>query len=84
LAQQPSNKGRKRVIFHEPNQATKPPAYTSNLNTSQQELLRLHEMYAHADMEEIQQQKLWQTDKLQHVTYQNVSHAPKTKGKEIT
>jgi hypothetical protein len=43
LAQQPSNKGRKHVIFHDD-------------NTSQQELLRLHEMYAHADMLEIQQQ----------------------------
>jgi hypothetical protein len=31
-------------------------AYHSNLNTSQQELLRLHETYAHADMREIQQQ----------------------------
>jgi hypothetical protein len=56
LAQQPRNKGRKRVIFHEPNQATTPAAYNSNLNTSQQELLRLHETYAHADMKEIQQQ----------------------------
>jgi hypothetical protein len=50
------NKGRKRVIFHEPDQATTPAAYTSNLNTSQQELLRLHETYAHVDTEEIQQQ----------------------------
>jgi hypothetical protein len=56
LAQQPSNKGHKRVIFHEPNQAITPAAYNSNLNTSQQELLRLHESYAHADMREIQQQ----------------------------
>jgi hypothetical protein len=53
LVQQPSNKGRKRVFFHEPNHATTPAAYTSNLNTSQQELLRLHETYAHADMKKI-------------------------------
>jgi hypothetical protein len=50
LAQQPSNKGRKRVVFREPDHATTPAAYNSNLNTSQQELLRLHETYAHADM----------------------------------
>jgi hypothetical protein len=56
LAQQSSNKGRKRVIFHEPDQATTPAAYTLNLNTYQQELLRLHETYAHKDMKEIQQQ----------------------------
>jgi hypothetical protein len=49
LAQQPSNKGRKCVIFHEPEHATTPAAYASNLNTSQQELLRLHETYAHAN-----------------------------------
>jgi hypothetical protein len=56
LAQKPSNKGRKRVIFHEPNYATTLAAYASNLNTSQQELLRLHETFAHADMKEIQRQ----------------------------
>jgi hypothetical protein len=56
LAQQPSNKGRKRVIFHDANLPHTPAAYNSNLNTSQQELLRLHEIYAHADMREIQQQ----------------------------
>jgi hypothetical protein len=50
LAPQPSNKGCKRVIFHEHDQATTPTAYKLNLNTSQQELLRLHETYAHADM----------------------------------
>jgi hypothetical protein len=49
LAQQPSSKGRKRVIFHKPD-ATTQAAYTLNLNTSQQELLRLHETYAHADI----------------------------------
>jgi hypothetical protein len=54
LAQQPSNKGRKRVIFCEPDHVTTPTSYASNLNTSQQELLRLHETYAHADMKEIQ------------------------------
>jgi hypothetical protein len=54
LAQQPSNKGRKRVIFHETDNTTTPTAYISNLNTSQQELLCLHETYAHADMKEIQ------------------------------
>jgi hypothetical protein len=56
LAQQPSNKGRKRVICHDDKQQYTPAAYHSNLNTSQQELLRLHETYAHADMREIQQQ----------------------------
>jgi hypothetical protein len=56
LSQQPSNKGRKRVVFHEHVQANTPAAYASNMNTSQQELLRLHEIYAHADMKEIQQQ----------------------------
>jgi hypothetical protein len=80
-----NNKGRKRVIFHEPDNATTPAAYTSNLNTSQQELLCLHETYAHADMKEIQHKsktvKLRQTYKSQHITYQNVSHAPKIKVK---
>jgi hypothetical protein len=56
LAQQPSNKGRKRVIFHDDKQQCSHTAYHSNLNTSQQELLRLHATYAHADMREIQQQ----------------------------
>jgi hypothetical protein len=55
MAQQPNHKGRKRVIFHDTHQITTPAAYTSNLNTTQQELLRLHETYAHADMKEIQQ-----------------------------
>jgi hypothetical protein len=50
LSQQPSNKGRKRVIFREPDHALTPAAYASNLNTSQHELLRLHETYAHAGM----------------------------------
>jgi hypothetical protein len=50
LAQQPSNKGRKRVIFHDDKQQCSPAAYHSNLNTSQQELLRLRETYAHAYM----------------------------------
>jgi hypothetical protein len=50
LAQHPSNKGRKRVIFHDDEQQCSPAAYHSNLNTSQQEHLRLHETYAHADM----------------------------------
>jgi hypothetical protein len=54
--QQPINKGRKHVIFREPAHAITPAANTSNMNTSQQELLRLHETYAHADMKEIQQQ----------------------------
>jgi hypothetical protein len=53
---QPSNKGRKRAIFHN----DKPPCPTAthhyNLNTSQQERLQLHETYAHADKREIQQQ----------------------------
>jgi hypothetical protein len=57
LARQPSNKGRKRVIFREPDHATTPAAYALNLNTSHQEILRLHETYAHAYMKEIQQQK---------------------------
>jgi hypothetical protein len=56
LAQQPSNKGHKRVIFHDTNQSPTHAAYNLNLNTSQQELLCLHETYAHADMQEIQQQ----------------------------
>jgi hypothetical protein len=56
MAQQPNHKGRKRVIFNENHQITTPAAYNSNLNTAQQELLRLHETYAHADMKEIQQQ----------------------------
>jgi hypothetical protein len=56
FAQQPSSKGHKRVIFHDDKQQCSPAAYHSNLNISQQELLRLHETYAHADMQEIQQQ----------------------------
>jgi hypothetical protein len=56
LAQQPRNKGRKRVIFNDANPQYTPAAYNSNLNSSQQELLYLHETYAHADMREIQQQ----------------------------
>jgi hypothetical protein len=56
LAQQPSYKGRKRVIINKTNNTTAPTAYITNLNTAQQELLRLHETYAHADMKEIQQQ----------------------------
>jgi hypothetical protein len=55
LAQQPSNKGRKRVIFRKPDHATTPEAYASNLNIYQQEPLCLHETYAHAEMKEIQQ-----------------------------
>jgi hypothetical protein len=43
-------------MFLKPDHAITPAAYTSNMNTSQQELLRLHETYAHADMKEIQQQ----------------------------
>jgi hypothetical protein len=56
MAQQPHHKGRKRVIFHENHQTTTPTVYNSNLNTAQQELLRLHETYAHADMKETQHQ----------------------------
>jgi hypothetical protein len=56
LAQQPINKGRKRIIFHETDSATVPAAYVSNMNTSQQELLRLHGTYAHAEMKRIQHQ----------------------------
>jgi hypothetical protein len=56
MAQQPNHKGRKRVIFHDTHQITTPAAYSTNLNTAQQELLCLHETYAHADMKEIQQQ----------------------------
>jgi hypothetical protein len=56
MAQKPNHKGRKRVIFHNTHQITTPSAYNSNLSTAQQELLRLHETYAHADMKEIQQQ----------------------------
>jgi hypothetical protein len=43
-------------LFHYTHQITTPTAYNSNLNTAQQELLRLHETYTHADMKEIQQQ----------------------------
>jgi hypothetical protein len=56
FTQQPSNKGRKRVIFHDDKPQCSTAAYHYNLNTSQQELLRLHETYAHADIQEIQQQ----------------------------
>jgi hypothetical protein len=56
LAQQPSNKGRKRVTFHDDKQQCSPAAYHSNMNTSQQELLRLHETYAHIYMRETKQQ----------------------------
>jgi hypothetical protein len=56
FAQQPSKKGRKRVIFYDDKPQCSTAAYHSNLNTSQQEFLRLHETYAHADMREIQQQ----------------------------
>jgi hypothetical protein len=56
FTQQPTNKGRKRVICHDDRPQCSTAAYHSNLNTSQQELLRLHETYEHADMHEIQQQ----------------------------
>jgi hypothetical protein len=56
IAKQPTHKGRKRVIFHDTHQITTQATYSSNLNTVQQELLRIHEKYAHADMKEIQQQ----------------------------
>jgi hypothetical protein len=56
MAQQPNHKGRKRVVFHDTHQITTPAAYNSNLNTAQQELIHLHETYAHADMKETQQQ----------------------------
>jgi hypothetical protein len=55
LAPQPINKGRKRVVFCEHDQATTPTAQNSNLNTFQQELLQLHETYAQADMKDIEQ-----------------------------
>jgi hypothetical protein len=50
FAHQTSNKGRKRIISHDDKQQCSTAAYHSNLNTSQQELLRLHETYAHVDM----------------------------------
>jgi hypothetical protein len=56
LAQQRRYKGRKRVIFNETNNTTAPTAFISNLNTTQQELLCLHETYAHTGMKETQQQ----------------------------
>jgi hypothetical protein len=56
LAQQPSYKGRKRVIDNETNNTITPAAYISNLKTAQQELLCLREKYAHADMKEIHHQ----------------------------
>jgi hypothetical protein len=52
LAQHPIKKGRKHVIFNKTNDAITPAAYVSNMNTSQQELLHLHEKYAHAEMKE--------------------------------
>jgi hypothetical protein len=64
FTQQPSNKGRTRVIFHDDKPQCSFAAYHSNLNTSQQELVGLHETYAHADMREIQQQI--KTVKLKH------------------
>jgi hypothetical protein len=36
LAQQPSKKGRKCILFHDDKQQYSPAAYHSNLNTSQQ------------------------------------------------
>jgi hypothetical protein len=39
-----------QVIVNETNNTTAPTSYISNLNTVQQELLCLHETYAHADM----------------------------------
>jgi hypothetical protein len=56
FAQQPSYRGRKRVIVNKTNNTTEPTAYLTNLTIAQQELLRLQETYAHADMKEIQQQ----------------------------
>jgi hypothetical protein len=50
FSQQPSNKGGKRVAILEPKSLA---AYTSNLNTANQELLNLHETNAHADMQEM-------------------------------
>jgi hypothetical protein len=50
FAHQPSNKGRKRVIFHNDKPPCSTSAYHSNLNISQQELLRLHKTYAHTDI----------------------------------
>jgi hypothetical protein len=47
---QPSNKGRKRIIFHNAKPPCSTAAYHFNLNTSQQELLRLHNTYSYADM----------------------------------
>jgi hypothetical protein len=55
FVQQPSYKGRKRVIINEINNTTEPTAYLTNLNTAQQEILRLHETYAYAAVKEIQQ-----------------------------
>jgi hypothetical protein len=54
LAQQPSNRGCEHAVFRKPDHATTPTAYASNLKRSQQEMLRLHETYAHADTKEIQ------------------------------
>jgi hypothetical protein len=51
FSQQPSNKGHIHVEILEPKELA---AYTSNLTTGQQELLHLHEIYAHADIQEIQ------------------------------
>jgi hypothetical protein len=51
LKQQPHNKGQKRVDIVD---TTEISTYTSNLNTSQQELLHLNKTYAHGDMQYIQ------------------------------
>jgi hypothetical protein len=87
-AQHPSNKGRKRVIFHETDNATTTAAYVSNLNTSQQELLRLHETYTYADMKEIQCQI--KNCEIKAKTKDTICHIPKClscsekKGKKIS
>jgi hypothetical protein len=54
-AQQPSFKVHKGVAVNETHNTTESTTYTTNLNTEQKELLRLHETYAYADMQEIQQ-----------------------------
>jgi hypothetical protein len=54
FAQKPRNKGRKRVAIIEPKGIGELAAYTSNLNTTQQELVHLHETCARTDMQEIQ------------------------------
>jgi hypothetical protein len=82
LAQQPSYKGRTRVILNKTNNTTAPTAYIKNLSTAQQELLHLHETYAHTDMKGIQQQI--KNCEIQANSQVATCQIPKNKGKKIS